>query len=219
MSSPTSLGITIPGNCNCSARLDVSLEAAPKLADLASLFGDLLVADMVAHHVNAPEIQAPKLIYLRRACWEGAIIAYGRCFGSGKGATGKSRVRLDEFLVHLTSEQRTCHDTIMRLRNKRIGHHVAVDGGQAVSLYAGIAKPDPLRIHLSDMFVHVETELFDTALLAQLQEVTRLLREKVGERIDQLRFALLGEVAKDPPGVLSAMQAGHAWKPLSRRPP
>jgi hypothetical protein len=192
-------------------RAAISLTAASELADLASLFGDLLVANMAAHHINAPEIQGRGFLYLRRACWEGAIIAYGRCFGSGRGFGGRSCRRLDDFLVHLPEGLQASHDAILARRNQRIGHNVAPQSGQDVEIFAGIDRPEPGTVGLNNLFVHVETELYDTDLLKELQEITLILREKVGGRIDELRTNLFYEVAADSSGVIEALRSGVPW--------
>jgi hypothetical protein len=41
---------------------------------------------MAAHHVKDPAIQGPGHLYLRRTCYEGAIISYARCFRPSQGA-------------------------------------------------------------------------------------------------------------------------------------
>jgi hypothetical protein len=205
------LGFTFPSAPAPHRRLTIDLTAEPTLADLASLFGDLLVADMASHHINEPAIQAAGHLYLRRACWEGAIIAYGRCFGGGQGATRQTRLKLDEFLVHLDTDQLATHKRILHLRDKRIGHHVAQDSGQAVDFYVGVERPSATVLHLNNLFVHVETDLYDLDLLTRLQDITTILRAKVGERIDELRFSLLDDMARDLNGVTAAVKSDTSW--------
>src|SRR5687768_6111515 len=130
MTSTPTIGMTFPGGPLPQSALRVSLAAAAELADLASLFGDLIIADMADHHIDAPELQGTGFLYLRRACWEGSLIAYGRCFITGQGATGESRTRLNDFLPALPQTLRESHDRLLLLRDKRIGHHVAQQSGQ-----------------------------------------------------------------------------------------
>lgn len=63
----------------------VAARDEPELADYASLFPDLLMADMAAHHLSNSAIQGHGHLFLRRACWEAALIAYGRCFQQAGG--------------------------------------------------------------------------------------------------------------------------------------
>ena len=141
---PPTLAVCIPGTTPRSAeRFDITADASPELADLTSLFSDLVVASMAAHHLNSPEIQSTGFLYLRRACWEGAIIAYARCFAGGQGAAGGARTSLDTFLEHLSAEQLDAHQQILRVRNKRIGHHVAAQSGQTISGFAGVQRRSP----------------------------------------------------------------------------
>jgi hypothetical protein len=79
------VGITFPGTvADLLGQVGVDLSVSSELAYLGSIFGDLLVAGMAAHHVKDPNIQGPEHLFLRRACWEAATIAYGRTFMKGK---------------------------------------------------------------------------------------------------------------------------------------
>jgi hypothetical protein len=63
------LGITM-ARPRQKRRLDIHLGGDSELGDLGSLFGDLLVAQMAAHHISDPTFATPEYLYLRRACWE-----------------------------------------------------------------------------------------------------------------------------------------------------
>ena len=97
------LTYTIPGVLEPSVRIEVSLLSSPELANLASIFGDLLISTMLAAQAKDPAIAGPGFIYVRRACWEAAITSYSRSFEQGQGVDGKTRTRLDEFVKNLTS--------------------------------------------------------------------------------------------------------------------
>ena len=197
-------------------QLDIRLGENSELGDLGSLLGDLLIAQMAAHHMADPVIATGEYLYLRRACWEGAIIAYGRCFASGQGVGGSSRLTLDGYLRHLSDAQRASHADIIRLRNKRIGHLVAEESGQVVTVFVGVnsvatANTDGTHVDLGDLYLHVETELYDADLAADLGGITQILRGKVGERIDELRFELNDRLTNDAAGVGVAIADGSSW--------
>jgi hypothetical protein len=194
-------------------RLEVPLRACPELADLVSIFfGDLLVADMAAFHINDKRIQDKAYIYLRRACWEGAIIAYGRCFGSGRGVNG-ARHRLDSYLDYLSDSQRACHEKLLALRDRRIGHIVTPNDGQTMSCFFAYDMEAGNVLLERDIRFYIETEMYDRDLLKELQEITTLLRGKVGERIDTLRFKLINQVQSQPESAVAAINAGRSWTP------
>jgi hypothetical protein len=209
-----SLGIRIPGKPEPPRRVDIALEADPELADLVSIFNDLGIAGMTAHHITEPVIQETKYVFLRRACWESAIISYARCFGGGQGVTNQTRTTLHSFVDQLPEHLREVHDQLLALRDKRIGHHVSPHSGQDVSMYFGLGEVTPGSIHLDDIFVKAEADFYDTELMAKTDELTTFLRGLVGARIDELRFALFHK-AKASPGTLRlAMETGRPWKPL-----
>jgi hypothetical protein len=193
-------------------RMDIAVEAAHELSDLATAFGDLLIAGMAAHHFNEPTIQSAEFLYMRRACWEGAVISYARSFMSGQGSAGRARASLISFLDHVSPELRASHERLIHLRNKRVGHHVASDGGQTVEIFIDVRTPPP-NVHIGDIFVTVENELWDEKLLADLEEITQILRAHVGGRIDELRFKLLDEIAADVPTFALALSTGDSWRP------
>lgn len=208
------LGATTPRRQEPQFRVDVAVETYPELADLWSIFGDLLVASMAAHHVHDPRIQDTGLTYLRRACWEAAIISYARCFQQGQSVVkGRTRTTLEPFLDALPAALRKCHDQILALRDKRIGHHVALQSGQEVSIYLGGDAAQGGDIQMTDVFVHVETELYDVELLRDLERLTQLLRGRVGTRVDELRKKVYEEAREEETEVIKALGSGSEWSP------
>lgn len=152
----------------------------PELADLASLFPDLLMAAMAAHHLSDPAIQGGEHIFLRRACWEAALVAYGRCFHQGRGPSRRSRRTLEDLVETLPADLQLVHSRLLTLRNKEIGHSVAGSSSQVVSLYRIVER--------NEIGVAVASTLYDRHLLENLQRITQTLRGLVGARIDALRL-------------------------------
>jgi len=207
------LTYTIPGVLEPSVRIEVSLLSSPELANLASIFGDLLISTMSAAQAKDPAIAGPGFIYVRRACWEAAITSYSRCVEQGQGADGKTRTRLDEFVKNLTPGLRECHNRVRLLRGRRIGHHVARESGQEVSFFFGAERLKPSELQITEFFVRVDTELYDADLLDRLEELTTLLRDTVGKRIDELRFEIVNKASANFQSVLNANRLGQAWMP------
>jgi hypothetical protein len=203
----------IPGVAEPSVRIEVNLLSSPELANLASIFGDLLISTMSASQAKDPAIAGPGFVYVRRACWEAAITSYSRCFEEGQGVDRKTRTRLDDFVKNLTPELRACHDRVRLLRGRRIGHHVACESGQEVSFFFGAERPRPGQLQITEFFVKVDTELYDTDLLDRLEELTTLLRGGVGKRIDELRFEVVNKASENLQSVLEAARVGQPWMP------
>jgi hypothetical protein len=215
MSTPktkTKLGYTFPGGGEPSVRIEVNPLSSPELANLASIFGDLLISSMSASQAKHPAIAG--LPYVRRACWEAAITSYSRCFEQGQGVDRKMRTRLDDFINNLTPELRACHERARLLRGRRIGHHVARESGQEISFYFGAEHTGPGELQLTDFFVNVDTEFYETDLLDGLEELTQLLRGLVGKRIDELRSEVFYKASADLQSVVDAKKLGQPWMPL-----
>lgn len=209
------LGWTTPGGPDPAYRVGVALDADPELADLWSIHGDLLIVLMSAHHLEEPAIQGPEFLYLRRACWETAIIAYGRCFQSGQSAlTGGTRKTLRDMVAQLPLDLGGCHDQVLALRNKRIGHHVAVESGQAVSIYLGGSEKGKGHVDLTDVYVHVETELYDPTLLRDLERLAQHLLKEVGATVLAARKRVFELAQRQPDEVLRALKEGSEWSPI-----
>ncbi len=204
---------TIPGAAEPSIRIEVDLLSSPELANLASIFGDLLICTMSASQAKDPVIAGLGYIYVRRACWEAAITSYSRCFEQGQGVDRKTRTRLDDFVKNLTPELRECHERVRLLRGRRIGHHVARESGQDVSFYFGGERLSPSELHITNFFVRVDTELYEVELLNRLEELATLLRERVGKSIDELRFELVNTASANPQSLLDAEKRGQPWTP------
>lgn len=91
---------------------------AVRLADLASAWGDLLYVRQVLHSRSEIPV-APVHLFARRALWEAAVVAYGRCWNSGR------RAKLPpELLADLSPEQRALHSHVLGVRNKHVAHRV-----------------------------------------------------------------------------------------------
>jgi hypothetical protein len=217
MSTPNpkpTLTVAIPGTVEPSIRIEVNLLASAELANLASIFGDLLISTMSASQAKDPVIAGPGFIYVRRACWEAAITSYSRCFERGQGVDRNTRTHLGDFVQNLTPELRDCHDQVRLLRGRRIGHHVALESGPKVSFYFGGERPRPDELQITEFFVRVETELYDSDLLDRLEELTTLLRDRVGKRIDELRFEIVNKASGNLQSVRDADRLGQPWMPV-----
>jgi hypothetical protein len=207
------LTLLIGRNEDAPVKIPVSLRASPTLANLASIFHDLLIASMTAHHANDPAFAEPGFMYARRACWEAAIASYSRCFEEGQGVDRQTRTRLDDYVTNLPAELRQCHDVVRKHRGKRIGHHVARESGQEVTFSLNGSQVGP-ELNM-DFCVNVVTELYDVELLAKLEELTLRLRGEVGKRIDELRNEVFQHVTADFDGVMEAWRNGNEWKPAT----
>ena len=210
--SVTPLGLSFPSGDPLGVLVTIDAAAAPELVDLTSLFGDLLLASMSAGQACDASMNQ-SAVFLRRACWEAAIVAYGRCFNDGQGAPGRRRATLHQFVERLSPELQAVHDQVLALRDKRIGHHVAEDSGQQITLGLDVEADDPGVLTINNVHVDVRSELYDTPLLAQIETLTSTMRGDVGDRIEELRLELRAKALADPAGIETALASGAAWAP------
>jgi hypothetical protein len=100
--------------------LAASLEGdtVDELADLASLWADLLHVDMAL--LARREVPADaKHVFSRRALWEAAVISYGRT-----ATSGRRKQRLTDLVSALGVESERCHQDVMAWRNRHVAHRV-----------------------------------------------------------------------------------------------
>jgi hypothetical protein len=168
---------------------------------------------MAAHGIQHDSIQGSGHLFIRRACWEGAIVAYGRCFALGRKPGGKKRHTLFSYLKHLSDEQVETHHFVRALRNRRVGHHDQDGSGTTLDMYLTIGSLQGTHMEISDICVDYRGEFYDVELLARLEDLTQRLRELVGSRIDDLRFELQAELCADVGAVITAWRSAT---PLAR---
>jgi len=82
-----------------------------------------------------------------------------------------------------------------------------------VSFFFGAERLKPSELQITEFFVRVDTELYDADLLDRLEELTTLLRDTVGKRIDELRFEIVNKASANFQSVLNANRLGQAWMP------
>lgn len=111
----------------------------------------------------------------RRAMWDGAVVAYCRCF-----KTGRQRALLGKMLDSLNPSQRARHDEAMHWRDKHIAHRV--DKKLETVMVVAI-------VDAADQVVEVEgrvtTSMFPAdGAIAEFAEVVNLLKgPRLGETL------------------------------------
>jgi hypothetical protein len=97
-------------------------EAAASVADLRSMVDDL---EHVVHLCDLRDTMEHQLA--RQACWESAVITYGRCFTSGKSHGGKRRGRSQvarDLVEELPELLAAVHRDVLEERDKHVAHRV-----------------------------------------------------------------------------------------------
>ena len=94
-------------------------ESAQELADLASIWADLLLVQMCLHHRKSLTGKAMEQIFVKRALWEQAVVAYARCFNTGRGRPLPHQLR-----EQIGEDSLQVHDEIIRWRDKHVAHRV-----------------------------------------------------------------------------------------------
>src|ERR1035437_5795097 len=104
------LGVNIPGASAADRKLAVEGPRSAELIDLTSIFNDLLIAGVAASYATGKDLRAPAFVFAREACFEGAVVAYGRCFVGGQGTTGPRPRLLEGFVADLEPELLEAHE-------------------------------------------------------------------------------------------------------------
>lgn len=174
----------------------VSIEggSAMVLADLVSIRHDLGFVKQLCVELR-PMLGAPEPPIACPAFWEAAVIAYGRCFRSGRphlsSRKGVARTRLDDWIRYLDADDVAAHERMMALRDQHVGHRVSNLEQVAVTLYL---NPDPDQravVGLGHLLMHhVVPEAQD---VGRLEEMVDRLAAGVDENIQVLREEIVQE--------------------------
>jgi hypothetical protein len=115
---------------------------AAELADLASIWADLQLVEMSIHRWKTTT--APKDIYVRRALWEQAVVAYARCFDQSR------RRKIPGALYEqMTGGSLRVHEETMRWRDKLVAHRVDKDAAWSIPTLAYIGDaPKPVSVRI-----------------------------------------------------------------------
>lgn len=211
------LGINIPGNSqHHEIKIDVAGPEADELKDAVSVFWDLLIADMACHHARSPELAAGGLLYARRACWETAVIAYSRCFVSGRGTAGPRARLLTNLVDQLDPQQRECHDYVLGMRNGQIAHHIDGAGSGSGRVYLAGSRDSDGRPAISEIETEWSGELYDLPVLERLEGVVYFMRTNLFLEIDRRRFELFDWARGDLARISEALTKGIPWNPPLR---
>ena len=150
------------------------------LVDMVSLLADLNHAIQLCVLLQESNLDD----HVRVALYESVVMAYGRCFQSGRGLLkGQGRRRLgEEDLACLTEEERAVHDRAIVDRNHHLAHRVGTHGQHVFVYVTGI---DPGDSHLSII----------TAVQTRAEALTELLGP-AGKLHDQLEAERQAEMSR-----------------------
>ncbi len=153
----------------------VTGDSVVKLESWASVWADLVHADMVLHaRDQLPE--QPENIFSRRALWESAVIAYGRT-----AKTGRRQVLLSDLLATLGPEAKDCHEKILKWRDKHVAHRQ--DPSRETVTTRAIF--DPERRKITEVRIKVSPATGDEdggELVSSFKEHIKVLRDLVWQR-------------------------------------
>jgi len=202
----------MPGSATADRKLLVLGPRSAELIDLASIFNDLVIAGMAASYTSGTDLSAPALVFAREACFEGAVIAYGRCFVSGQGTAGRRPRLIEGFVAELEPELREAHAYLLHLRDNRTGHHIAGSTGQLGEVYFGVVSEAENAVNLTDVQVAVDTEYADQALMQKLEKLSEVLRGRLGSHIDRRRAELRNLATGHAKDILDAIHGDRPWR-------
>jgi hypothetical protein len=120
-------------------------DQALRLTDKVSLWADLLLVRQSLHSRKSLPNSASE-IFTRRALWEQAVIAYARCFGTGR----RERVP-DHIMRGISSDLLEVHEEVLKWRNTHVAHRVEAkfERAEATVVYsAGSDDPESVRVRV-----------------------------------------------------------------------
>jgi hypothetical protein len=175
-----------------------------ELADLASLWADFQLVEMSLH--ARKKLNRRSEVFARRALWEQAVIAYGRCFNTG------TRQKLpDQLKAQMVGGSLRVHDEVLRLRNKHVAHRVDKDEWTRISLTYPKGQPDANSVRVR---VGVPTGPEDERLIEALAELVSSLKNRLWEQwFPRLEAAILEKHGSD-----AAVRAKAAVFEVPNRP-
>lgn len=171
----------------------ISGPSTAQLESWAGLWGDLLHVDMVLQYRTGLAPDKPAEVFARRALWEGAVIAYGRTFKSGR-----RKVVLKDLIERIGGNAPQIHDEITRWRDRHVAHRVDQDR-ETVGTTAEI-DPDGPRIIQLRVGVAPATgpDAEGDDLVSRFHPYVETLRNVVwAERIDPLAAQAVREIGVD----------------------
>lgn len=174
-----------------SSHLEAHLKSATarELEDWASLWSDLLHAEMILH-TRAAIPAIPANHFARRALWEAAIVSYGRT-----AMSGRRRQQVEELLTFLGSPAKELHEDLMAWRNKHVAHRVDRTREQVdVRAMVDEAKRRVTGVKIRVRPVVGPEDQDNQQLASRVQEHVRVCKEAAwGQRIKPLEQRLLTE--------------------------
>jgi hypothetical protein len=164
-------------------------DLASELAYLASVWADLLLVDMSLH--ERKKMTSSGQMFARRALWEQAVVACGRCFKSGR-----RRQYPAELLEGISAERRAIHEEVLRWRDKHVAHRVLDEMEWArISLEYPYAAQKPEVVK-----VRIETPMGpdDESTVGAFAEHAKALRDRLWKaRFPDLQSRILEKYASD----------------------
>jgi hypothetical protein len=150
-------------------------EIARELADLAGVWADLLLVEMCLHHRKSLTGGRSEQLFVRRGLWEQAVIAYARCY-----KTGRRRALPDQLRAQMGVGSLRVHDEIMRWRDKHVAHRV---DQQLEETYISLTYPQGEK-HARSVRVRVVLPIGpeDERLVDELGELARELKNRLWEQ-------------------------------------
>lgn len=169
----------------------VKSDPARRLSHLTSLWADLQLVEMVLHYRRGLSKELVD-VYLRRALWEEAIIAYARCFTSGRRPQVPS-----ELIDQLSPDEQSIHRAALRWRHKHVAHRVEdmFESVETSLVYRPTeTEPRAARIRLTVMIGPDDADLPD-----RLGQIAKALKDRIWtDHMAPTEIELLDHHRNDP---------------------
>ena len=191
----------------------------PEALRLASLWSVTVDLDRVtafcerleALSADRDQMDAPNDDVAFDAFWTGALVAYARCF-----ATGRRTQLLDP--EDMPPVAIRWHDTFMALRNEHVAHHV---DQRLEGFFVDALLSDPSAPHRVVEQIAVSGHKRTAASpehVHQLAELARMLRTRTDRRIELLRDAVFSQAGSRPVDELYSTPGSEITMPARTGP-
>lgn len=146
-------------------------ELAQEFSEWFSIWNDLLHVRQALYDRRQIEDTGVN-IFVRRAIWEGAVISYGRCYG-----TGRRRSLLRKYIDSMTPEQRNRHKLTIHWRKQHVAHRA----DPALEAYTTVAEVDAVGTLLKVSCRVASTFSPSQVAVQELEDLADALKDMVWE--------------------------------------
>jgi hypothetical protein len=167
--------------------VEVRSDSAREVAELLSIKGDLdFVVAAAERLIKNPDLD----IVLQQALWSSAIVAYARCFGSGR------RPPLTSADLTAAGVSSSYHESLQRMRDKHIAH--MAEPFESATISVGLTPRDESPAVIGVGMAASRWISDDPVGISRLRDHASRIREHVWARMTDARRRVMREAQQKP---------------------